>query len=348
MLDRISEIRIHGSKMALCAVIAASLVVAACGNPTTSTLGVTPANVSLTACTVTADQLVTGTGGAGKARKAAGISGKLSVGGSSALQPLAQAAAAEFDHANGTRTRVDSGSSGEGLNDVSSGVVQIGMSDVFALQKETTPGQYGALVDHQVAVVAFTLVVSNDLRGKVDNLSQNQIKQIYTGQVTNWSQFGGPNELISVINRPAASGTRSTFKKWILNGTEETAGNTLSEDSTGAVAAAVKTTPGSIGYVSIGFVTGPNKSDVSPICIDGAKATATDISSGKYAFWGIEHMYTKGNANAYEKALIQYILSDQVQKNDLLRLSYIPVGQVAASAISAHTPTGAPAPENLG
>ena len=49
------------------------------------------------------------------------------------------------------------------------------------------------------------------------------------------------------------------FDKWVLNGAKETAGTTLTEDNTGAVATAIKATPGSIGYVSIGFVTGPNK-----------------------------------------------------------------------------------------
>lgn len=347
MLDRISAIRSHGAKVALGAIVAASLAVAACGTPTTPANGGNT-NPSLTACSVTAEQLVTGTGGTGVATKVAGVSGKLSIDGSSALQPLVQAAAAEFDQANGSQTSVAAGGSGKGLSDVNSGAVQIGMSDVFAVQKESTPGQYSALVDHQVAVVAFTLVVSNDLKGKVDNLTSDEIKKIYTGQVTNWSQLGGPNELISVINRPAASGTRSTFKQWVLDGANETSGNTLSEDSTGAVAAAIKATPGSIGYVAIGFVTGPNKGDISPICINGAKATADDISAGKYQFWGVEHMYTKGPASPYAKALMQYILSDQVQKNDLLRLSYIPIGEVSASAIQKHTPSGAPAPENLG
>jgi phosphate transport system substrate-binding protein len=347
MFDRISAIRTHGTKVALGAVVAATMAVAACGTPTTPASSTTP-NASLTACSVTADQLSTGTGGTGTATKVNGVSGKLTVDGSTALQPLVQAAAAEFDQANGTQTAVSGGGSGKGLSDANSGAVQIGMSDVFASQKETTPGQYSALVDHQVAVVGFTLVVSNDLAGKVSNLTSDQIVKIFTGVYTNWSQLGGPNELISVVNRPATSGTRSTFDKWVLNGTKETAGSTLTEDSTGAVAAAIKATPGSIGYVSIGFVTGANKSDVTPICIDGAKAVAADISSGNYKFWGVEHMYTKGNANPYEKALIQYLLSDQVQKNDLVRLSYIPVGQIAASAITAHTPSGAPAPENLG
>ena len=347
MFDRVSAMRNHAVKVALGSLMAASLMVAACGAPTTpSANGNT--NASLTACSVTAGQLSTGTGGTGVATKVTGVSSKLTVDGSSALQPLVQAAAAEFDQANGTQTSVSAGGSGKGLSDVNSGAVQIGMSDVFASEKEATPGQYGALVDHQVAVVAFTLVVSNDLKGKVDNLTTDQIKQIYTGQVTNWSQLGGPNQLITVINRPPASGTRATFKKWALGGANEIAGNTLSQDSTGAVAAAIKATPGSIGYVSIGFVTGPDKGDVSPICIDGAKATASDISAGKYDFWGIEHMYTKGPASPYVKALMQYILSDQAQKNDLVRLGYIPIGSISPSAISAHTPSGAPAPENLG
>src|SRR6185437_5277489 len=224
MLDRISAIRTHGSKMALGAVIAASLVVAACGVPTTSTPPGSTPNASLTACSVTADQLSTGTGGTGTATRVPGISGKLTVDGSSALQPLVQAAAAEFDQANGTQTSVSAGGSGKGLADAAIGAVQVGRSDVFASEKETTPGQYSALVDHQVAVVSFTLVVSNDIKGQVDNLTSDQIVKIFTGQYTNWSQLGGPNELISVVNRPTTSGTRSTFDKWVLNGTKETAG----------------------------------------------------------------------------------------------------------------------------
>src|SRR5262249_19058151 len=157
--------------------------------------------------------------------------GKLSIDGSSALQPLVQAAGAEFDQANGTSTSVAAGGSGQGLKDVASGAVQIGMSDVFAREKldattAATP------VDHPVAVVGFTLVTSNDLAGKVDNLTSDEITKIFTGQTTNWSQIGGPSEPVTVINRPTTSGTRSTFDKWVLKGTKETAGQTLTEDNT--------------------------------------------------------------------------------------------------------------------
>jgi len=348
MQDRFQAIRSIGMKAALGAVVASSLVVAACGTPTTPTGGTTSTNPSLEACKVAASDLAPSTTAAGTATKIAGLSGqKITADGSSALQPLIKQAAAEFDQANGTQSTINPGGSGKGLTDVSAGAVQIGMSDLFA-QDKLSATQVAQLTDHQVAAVVFTLVVNNDLNGKVNNLTKEQIKGIYTGKYTNWSQLGGPNEAVTVINRPLTSGTRATFKQFVLDGTNETAGTTLTQDNTGAVAQSVSQTPGSIGYVSIGFAASQQyASQLTPICIGGAKPTATDVNSGSYPFWNIEHAYTKGPATGAVKALLQYVESSAVQKNDLLAQSYLPVSSVAPSAIAAHTPTGAPAPESF-
>ncbi len=345
MSDRFQAIRSLGAKAAFGAIVASSLIVAACG----TTGGGSPtatANPSLTACSVSVSDISSGVTTTGTAPKVTGVSGKLAVDGSSALAPLFTSAAAEFDSTNGTTTSVTPNGSGTGLKDVNAGAVQIGMSDVYAIEKEPTPGAYSKLVDHQVAVVAFTLVVNNDLKDKVSNLTQSEIQQIYFGQVTNWSQLGGPNEAITVINRPTTSGTRSTFKKWVLGGKNESNSGSIAQDNTGAVVQAVAATPGAIGYVTTGFAIA-NPSTVTPICIGGGKPTAADISAGKYQFWGVEHAYTNGPTAGDAKALIQYVLSDQIQKNDLLKLGYLPIGQISSSAIQAHTPSGAPAPEQL-
>lgn len=343
MLGRTSAIRSLTSKALLGAVLASTVAIAACGSATGGGSSVTP-NPSLTACSISASDLVQNAGN-GTAPQVAGVSGKIAVDGSSALAPLFSAASKEFDATNGTQTTVTPNGSGTGLKDVSSGAVNIGLSDVFAQEKDTTPPAYGNLVDHQVAAVVFALIVNNDLKGKVSNLTTDEIKKMYTGQITNWSQIGGPNEAITVINRPAASGTRATFKKYVLGGATET-GSELTQDTTGAVATAVSGTPGAIGYVSIGFA-GQYGTQVAPICIDGAKPVASDVNSGSYKFWGIEHAYTNGPAAGSAKALIQYVLSSQVQTHDLLTLSYLPLTSVSASAIAAHTPSGAPAPEAL-
>lgn len=336
-----------GAKAAFGAVIVSSLIVAACGTPSGSTSGSTT-NASLEACKIASSDLAPKVTSAGAATAVSGLSGmKLAADGSSALQPLVKQAAAEFDKANGTITTANAGGSGQGLKDVAAGAVQIGDSDVFASAK--LPAATAAtLTDHQVGAVVFTLVVSNDLNNKVNNLTTQEIQDIFTGKDTNWSQIGGPNEAITVVNRPTTSGTRSTFDKYVLKGAQESSGTTLTQDNTGAIAQAVSQTPGSIGYVSIGFAASSQFStQVTPICIDGSKPVAADVNSGAYNFWGIEHMYTKGPATGAAKALITYIESSQVQQNDLLALSYLPVSAVSASAVTAHTPSGTPPAESF-
>jgi phosphate transport system substrate-binding protein len=347
MLDRFSAIRSMGMKAALGAVVASSLVMAAC-TPPPSQGGSGSVNASLEACKVSATDLAPKATSAGTPTKVAGLTGrKITADGSSALQPLIKQAAAEFDQANGTQSTINAGGSGQGLKDVSAGAVQIGMSDLFADAK-LSASDAAALTDHQVAAVVFTLVVNNDLNGKVNNLTKAQIKGIYTGQYSNWSQLGGPSEAITVVNRPLTSGTRATFNKFVLDGTQEKAGTTLTQDNTGAVAQAITQTPGSIGYVSIGFAASSQyASQLTPLCIDGGKPVATDVNSGKYVFWNVEHAYTKGPATGATKALLQYVESAAAQQNDLLALSYLPVSKVAASALTTHVPSTEPAAESF-
>lgn len=343
MLDRLHAIRSTSGKVVAGLALAGTLAIAGCGGSTTG--GGSPTATTAAKCTISSTDLAATTTSAGTATAVPGLTGQqVTADGSSALQPLIKQAAAEFDHANGTQSTVNAGGSGQGLKDANAGAVQIGMSDVFASEKESTPGQYSALTDHQVAAVIFTLVVNNDLQGKITDLTSDQIKQIFTGQATNWSAFGGPSEAITVVTRTASSGTRATFKKYVLGGTDESATSNL--DSTGAVVAAVKATPGAIGYVTVGFANS-NAADVSPVCIDGAKPVVAEINSGKYKFWNIEHAYTKGPATGAAKELLKYVLSDQVQNNDVLALGYAQIGKINSTAIQTHTPSGSPAPETL-
>jgi phosphate transport system substrate-binding protein len=338
-------LRTWGPRVLAGLAVASTLAVAACGG-TTSTAATTPtattAGVIACKANLTAQNL-----GKATATQASGVSGKLAIDGSTALAPLFSQLATAFDKANGTQTTVTPNGSGNGLNHAESGAVQIGMSDVFALEKATSSGQYADLADHQVAVVPFTLVTNNDLASKVSNLTTDQIVAIYTGTDTNWSQVGGPNEPITIVNRPTSSGTRSTFKKYVLGGATEAAGQTLTQDTSGAVETAVAATPGAIGYLAVSYVVGQGAGQTTPICIGGVDAESANINSGKYAFWSIEHAYTKGPATGNAKAFIQFALSTDVQSKDVPSLGYYTISSVPASVIATHTPSGAPAPETL-
>ena len=344
MLDRLYAIRSIGAKALLGALLATTVILAGCGTSSNAGTGGSGSS-SLTACQATVANITNTTGNPSQTPTApsAGVSGSISADGSSALQPLVQAVAAVFDQGNGTHSSINAGGSGKGLTDVNNGAVQIGMSDLYQSAKSIS-----GLTDHQVAVVAFTLVVNNDIASKVQNLTTQQIKDIYAGNVTNWSQIGGPNELVTVVNRPTNSGTRGTFEQYVLGAKNEIPGNTLTQDNTGAVFQAVTSTPGSIGYVSTGFVTSSSASgSPAPICIDGYKADATDINSGNYKFWNIEHAYTKGPATGAPKALLKFLESSAVQTTLLPKLNYYTLTSIAQTAIQSHTSSSDPAPESF-
>lgn len=344
MFGRTLAIRFLRTKALLGAIATSALLMAACGVPNASsgngsgTSG-SSANSSLTACHVAASDLkVSGSSSAAAApTPTSGISGKnIAVDGSSALGPLFVKAATTFDPANGTHTVDTANGSGNGLKDVESGAVQIGLSD-FYKEQSATPSAFGNLVDHRVAVVAFTLVVSKDIANSVENLTVQQIKDIYTGKITNWSQIGGPNEAVTVVNRPLASGTRATFKQYVLGGVTESAGTTLTQDTTGAVATKLSSSQGAIGYVATGFVLDPSFSgSIFPICIDGYGATASNINTGKYLYWSYEHAYTKGQPSTAAGALIDYVESDAVQSTDVPALGYLKVSDLTSAAKATH------------
>ena len=321
-----------------------ALSVGACASSSSTT-------TTLTACHVTASDLTIPGGGKSPAPMLPAVT-PLNIDGSTALAPLFQRAAGNVAANSANRNvavNITPNGSGTGLNDVENGTVQIGMSDVFAQEKASATTSYSDLVDNQVAVVPFTLVVSQDISSQVENLTTQQIKDIYAGNITNWSQVGGPNEPITVVVRTKTSGTRATFDKFVVSDpkqlTDEPAG-AQTADSTSELVTDIANSHGAIGYTGTSFVLDPAQAGKSlPICIDGFGATKGNINSGKYKFWNIEHAYTKGTppSGSLTEAFLQYIQSDQYQNKDLASLGFLKVSELTSNAEATHptppTPT---------
>jgi phosphate transport system substrate-binding protein len=257
------------------------------------------------------------------------VSGSLVANGSTALAPLVQKVATAYQaKCAGAHITVGLGGSKTGLANAEAGTAGIGNSDVFASSTQSD------LVDHQVSVVIFGMIVNS--KAGVTNLTTAQIQGIYAGTYTNWSQVGGSNTPIVVVSRPASSGTRATFQTYINNGPEKVSGpSSLTSDSTGTVITEVGQTDGAIGYAA----TGPAKgnSAVTLVSIDGNAPTATNVESNTYKFWNIEHMYTKGQPTQIEQALIDYMASSD-GKSAAAALDFVPLGSMQASATQAHQP----------
>ena len=286
-------------KLGLPMVIAALMVVmAACGGGTSTDKKETAKDNKETA----------------KTEQKAEVSGSLVLSGSTALQPLASAAAEQFMSTNPKASiQVNGGGSGTGLSQVSQGAVQIGNSDVFAEEKKIE-----GLVDNKVAVVGMTAAINPKVG--IKDIKKADLIKVFTGKITNWKELGGADQKITLVNRPESSGTRAIFNKLALDGATPAEG--ITEDASNTVKKIISETPGAIGYLALSYFTDDT---VTKMSIDGVQPTEENIQSDKFPVWAYEHMYTKGEPTDVEKAFLDYMMSDEVQNTILPKQGYLAV-----------------------
>lgn len=264
------------------------------------------------------------------------VSGTIVAAGSTALQPLVDQVSKKFMDKNGdVQITVQPGGSGAGLTQVQGGQIDIGNSDIFAEDKfkDADASKAQELVDHQVAVVGMAAVTHKD--AGVDNLTKQQLVDIFTGKVTNWKDVGGADQKIVIVNRPSSSGTRATFEKFALGTATEDLQGSIQEDASGTVKKLVSETPGAIGYLALSYL----DDSIKAISYEGVAPTADNIASGQYPIWAYEHMYTKGEPNATVKAFLDYMLSDEIQNADVTEMGYIPVSKMTVARDAAGNQT---------
>ncbi|GEK29066.1 phosphate ABC transporter substrate-binding protein PstS family protein [Furfurilactobacillus siliginis] len=252
-----------------------------------------------------------------RAKSATG--GSITAVGSTALQPLVEAAGEQYSGEKlGVFINVQGGGSGTGLSQIQEGAVAIGNSDVFA--EEQAGLKPSNLVDHRVAVVGIVPIINKETG--VTNLSTADLQKVFDGTYTNWQQVGGKNVPITIVNRAQGSGTRATFERWALGGHK--AKTAQEQDSSGMVRSLVSTTPGAISYVAFSYV---NKS-VQALSLNHVTPTNENVEQNRWRVWSYEHMYTKGQPTGVTKDFLAYIMSPKIQATLVHQLGYIRIDQM--------------------
>jgi phosphate transport system substrate-binding protein len=229
--------------------------------------------------------------------------GELRVIGSTAFAPATKAVAERYEEdCPDSQITLDAHGSTEGVRELQG----TGDGDgVLALSDGPKPPSFTRLKESRVAVAAFALVVNDGV--PLDNLTADQIREIYRGDVVNWSKLGGPDLPIRLVSRDANSGTRDLLRRRLLDNQGEPAFtskdcvNTNSPDdkvircelgSTDEVLSTVARVQGAIGYSELRAAT--NSKGLHALKIDGQAPTIQAIGADTYRFTEIEYAYTNG------------------------------------------------------
>ena len=234
------------------------------------------------------------------------VSGSVSLNGSTSMEKFVNALkeAIVEDYPNLTLEPQFTGSSA-GIEAVLAGTADIGNSSRALKDDEKSKG----LEENIVAIDGIAVITHPS--NKVDNVTTDQLKKIYTGEITNWSQLGGDDQAIVVMGREAGSGTRGAFEE--ILGIEDACKYAQELNETGAVVAKVGQTKGAIGYISLDNIT----DSVKALKLDGVEANEDTVKDGNYMLQRPFVMATKGKISEQDEkvqAVFKFIETEKGQE----------------------------------
>lgn len=235
-------------------------------------------------------------------------SSSITVAGSTTCLPIAEIAAEGFKAETGTDVLVSGLGSSAGIEAVSAGTADIASSSRDLNADERDLGLTPIVIAHD----GIAVIVNED--NPVDNLSIEQLRDIYAGKITNWKEVGGEDLTIQVINRDEASGTREAFRTIVMDGAPFDRRSAVLS-GTGQVRDVVSRSRGAIGYISLGFV----KSDyavsaVKALSVNHIEPSEKTVSSGGYPISRDLYFFVKGSPSAEAQGYIDYVTSSKMEK----------------------------------
>jgi len=241
---------------------------------------------------------------------------KVTVSGSSTVMPLAELAAEEFNLLQSDyHVSVTSGGTGVGITDVAEGRSDIAMAsrEIEPEERQRYESPDRKFEEFPIGFDAICLVVSPDIYDSgVTSLSKEQVKEIYTGEIANWDELGGPDMEIFAIDRKSGSGTRDTFNEVILGGKEaEAPGVSMEASESSEVKTAIVGSDNAIGYVGYSYVL---HGDTNVISLDGIQPTIENIKKGVYPLARKLYFDTLGDPKPGALAFMDYVKSPAGQK----------------------------------
>ena len=234
----------------------------------------------------------------------------LKIDGSTTVLPIAQKAAEVFMKKNpNIKVFVSGSGSGTGIKALIDGTTNIATSSREAKDKEVASGKEKgiALTGHKVALDGIVPVVHPSM--KINDITVEQLRDIYNGKIKSWKELGGPDRPISVVSRDTSSGTYEVWEEKILKG-DKVRADALLVASSGQTIQTVAQNKFAIGYVGIGYL----EKSVNALKVGGKPASASSVRDNSWPIARPLFMFTNGNPSGTIGKFIDFMLSKEGQK----------------------------------
>lgn len=278
--------------------------------------GAAAAAAALTACGGSASSSASTAAGSAASSTAAALSGNVAAGGSTSMKNVIAALTEDFAEVEpGVTVSYDPTGSGAGITGAADQTLDIGLSS-RALKDDEKADVEGTTI----ALDGIAIIVNN--ASKVEDLTVDQLKQMFTGEITNWSEVGGDDGEIVLIGREAGSGTRDGFESIV--DVKDSCKYAQELTATGAVISAVEANPLAIGYASLSAV----GDTVKMVTVGGVECSEETVKDGSYEVQRPFVFVTNKSVTLSEQAQAFFDFATSADAADLIRTAgAVPVNE---------------------
>lgn len=278
--------------------------------------GAVAAAAALTACGGSASSSASTAAGSTASSTAAALSGNVAAGGSTSMKNVIAALTEGFAEVEpGVTVSYDPTGSGAGITGAADKTLDIGLSS-RALKDDEKADVDGTTI----ALDGIAIIVNN--ASKVEDLTVDQLKQMFTGEITNWSEVGGDDGEIVLIGREAGSGTRDGFESIV--DVKDSCKYAQELTATGAVISAVEANPLAIGYASLSAV----GDTVKMVTVGGVECSEETVKDGSYEVQRPFVFVTNKSVALSEQAQAFFDFATSADAADLIRTAgAVPVNE---------------------
>ena len=245
------------------------------------------------------------------------------INGSTTVLPVVQKAGEAFMASHpGTELSISGGGSGNGIKALIEKQCDVAISSRDIKDKEKDAAAKNGITPLRTAIAIDAIVPVVNPANRVGALTLAQLRDIYTGKITNWKDLGGQDAQIVAISRDTSSGTFESWEELVMN-KERVSPRALMQASNGAVVQTVSKNRNAIGYVGLGYVDRSTRA----VTVEGVSPSAETALSGQWPIARELYIFTNGAPEGAVKEFVEYLVAPDKGQKDVLAVGYVPLSK---------------------